>query len=170
MRRSASSPVKLGGAKFAGGQVERGESGGVSRPRHAGQEVVLLRAELCVDRGARRQHARDFALHQLLGHARVFHLLADGDLEALADELGDVVVGRVIRHAAHGDGRALFLVARGQRDLQLARGDHGVLEEELVEVAQAKEQKRAGMLFLDRGVLPHQWSGRLAHGRKLRGL
>ena len=161
---------KFGGAKLAGRKIECGESRGISGARDAGQKVVLLRTKLRVGRGARRQYARDLALHQLLGEPRVFHLLADGDLEALANQLGDVVLGRVIRHAAHGNGDAFFLVARGERDLQLARGDDRILEEELVEVAQAEEQQRAGMLFLDRGVLPHQRRGGLAHGRKLRGL
>src|SRR5208337_768823 len=87
------------------------------------------------------------------------------DLESLADELGDVVLGRVVGHAAHRHGDAFLLVARGQRDLQLARSDHRILEEQLVEIAQAKEDKRVGVFFLDRGVLPHQWRGRLAHRR-----
>ena len=168
MRRSASSPLEFRGAKFSGGKIERRKADGIFRARHAGQEVVFLGAELRVSRGARRDHARDFALDQLLGDSRVLHLLADGDLESFADELGDVVFGRVVGHAAHGDGDAFFLVARGQRDLQLARGDHGVLEEELVEIAQAKEEQRVGMLFLDRGILPHQRSGGLAHRRNWR--
>ncbi len=116
-----------------------------------------------IRRRARRDHARDFALDDLLRHARIFHLFADGDLESLANQLGNVVLGRVVGHTAHRDGDAFFLVARGQRDLQFARGDHRVFEEQLVEIAEAKEEQRVGMLFLDRGVLPHQRSGRLAH-------
>ena len=38
----------------------------------------------------------------LLGLGRVLHLLADGDLEALADQLGEIGLGRMHRHAAHG--------------------------------------------------------------------
>ena len=162
--------MKFGGAKLAGRQIERGKAGGVSGAGHAGQKVVFLRAQMRVGRGSRREHARDLALHQLLGQPRIFHLLADGDLESFANQFGNVVFRRVIRHAAHGNGGALFFVARGERDLQFARGDHCVFEEQLVEVAQAEEQERAGMFFLDRGILPHQWSGRLGHGRKLRGL
>ena len=44
-------------------------------------------------------------------------------------------------------------------------GDHGVFEEQFVEIAEAKEKERVGMLFLDRGILPHQGRGRLAHVR-----
>ena len=39
----------------------------------------------------------------LPGLGRVLHLLADGDLEALADQLGEVGLGGVHRHAAHRD-------------------------------------------------------------------
>jgi hypothetical protein len=54
--------------------------------------------------------------------------------------------------------------------LEFARGYNRIFKKELVKIAQAEEKKRGGMLFLDCGVLPHQWGGRLAHGRKLRGL
>ena len=110
-----------------------------------------------------RDHASDFAPHQFLRNARIFHLLADGDLESLADQLRDVAFGGVVGNAAHRDGDAFFLVARGQRDLQFAGGEDGVVEEKLVEVSQAEEQQGAGMLLLDGGILPHQRRGRLGH-------
>ena len=92
-----------------------------------------------VGRGSRREHARDLALHQLLGQPGILHLLADCDLESFANQFGNVVFRRVIRHAAHGNGGAFFLVARRERDLQFARRDDCVLEEQLVEIAQAEE-------------------------------
>ncbi len=161
---------KLGGAKLASRKIECGKSDGISGARHAGQKVVLFRVKMRIHRRSRREHARDLALHQRLGQPRILHLLADGDLEALANQLGNVVVGGVIGHAAHGNGSALFFVARGERDLQLARGDHRIFEEKFVEVTQAEEEERIGMLFLDRGILPHQRCGGLAHRRELRGL
>ncbi len=66
-------------------------------------------------------------------------------------------------HAAHRDGDALFFVARSERDLQLLRGEDGVVEEKLVEISQAEEQQGAGMLLFDGGILPHQRGGRLGH-------
>ena len=92
-----------------------------------------------VSRGAWRKHTSDFALDQRFGDARVLHLFADGDLESFADQLGNVTFGRVVRHAAHGYCDAFFLIARGQRNLQFLRRDHGVLEEKFVKVAQAEE-------------------------------
>ena len=164
------SSAKLSRAKFAGREIERRETYFVALLGNACQEVVLLRLELRVGRRARRDHARHFALDDLLRHPRVFHLIADGDLESLANQLGDVVLRRVIRHAAHRNGDALFLVARSQRDLQLLGRDHRVFKEQLVEITQAKEQQRMGMLFLDGCILPHQRRGRLGHRTKRSGV
>ena len=135
-------------------------------PATQAEKVIFLGAKLRVSRSARRHHASDFAFHQLLGNAGIFHLFADGHLESLADELGDVAFGGVVGNSAHRHGNAFFLVARGQRDLQLTRGHLRVLEEQLVEVSEAKEQQRVGVVLLDRGILPHQRSGGLAHRSK----
>ena len=83
-----------------------------------------------------------------LASLRIFHLVADGHAVALLNQPRDVAFGGVVGHAAHGNGRALFLVARGERDLQFARGHHGVFEEQLVEIAQPEHQQRAGDLLL----------------------
>ena len=116
--------------------------------------------------GAGGDDPRDFAPHQFLGQARIFDLLADRDLESLADQLRDVAFGGVVRHAAHGNGDAFFFVARGERDLQFFGGQDGVVEEKLVEISQAEEQQGAGMLLLDGGILPHQRRGRLGHFKR----
>jgi hypothetical protein len=112
-----------------------------------------------VGRGAGRDDARDFAAHQLLARAGFFHLVADGHAIAAPDQPRDVAFGRMIRHAAHRDGRAFFLVARGERDFEFARGRDGVFEEELVEIAEPEHQQRAGDLLLHGVVLPHQRRG-----------
>ncbi len=155
--------MKLGGAKLAGGKIERRETDVIAVLGNARQEIVFFRLKLRVSRRSRRDHARHFALYNLFRRPRVFHLFADGNLESLANQLGDIVLGRVIGHAAHRDGDAFFLVARGQRDLQFPGRDHRVFKKQLVEIAQAKEQQRAGMVFLDGCVLPHQRRGRLGH-------
>ncbi len=163
--------LELGGAKFAGGKVEGGEAHALAGLRDRGEKIVFLGTQRRICRRARRDYPSHFPPHQFLGQARILHLLADRDLESLADQLGDVAFGRVMGHAAHGDGDAFFLVARGEGDLQFARGQDGVVKEKLVEISQAKEQQGAGMLFLDGGILPHQRSGRLGHfGGFVRGL
>jgi ABC-type uncharacterized transport system permease subunit len=63
-------------------------------------------------------------------------------------------------NSAHG--HAAFLVAGGEGDLELSRGGFCVVEEKLVEVAHAKEEKGVRMLPLGSPILPHQ--GRLSGG------
>ena len=95
--------------------------------------------------------------------AGVFHLIADGDAIALLDQARDVVFGGVIGDAAHRDRLAFFLVARGERDFELARGGDGVVVEEFVEIAQAEQQQRVGDLLLDAVILPHERRGGFGH-------
>src|SRR3712207_6869047 len=51
----------------------------------------------------------------LLGFGGVLHLLAESDLEAGADQLGQIGLGRVGRHAAHGDRLARMLDRKSTR-------------------------------------------------------
>ena len=57
----------------------------------------------------------------LLGFGRVLDLLADGDAMAEADELLEIVLGGMDRHAAHRDVLALMLAALGQNDAERLR-------------------------------------------------
>ena len=74
---------------------------------------------------------------------------------------------RVVRHAAHGDGLAALLVPCGECYLKLARARDGVLEEELVEVAEAEEEERARVLPLQLLVLPQHGRDVLVRRRHL---
>ncbi len=60
-----------------------------------------------------------------------------------------------IGNAAHGN--VAFLVARRQRQLQLAAGHGRIVVEELVKIAHPEEHQRIGILVLGRGPLPHEW-------------
>ena len=132
--------------------------------RHRREIVVLMRAQqVRIGRRARRDDAGDLAADQFLARPGLFHLLADGHAIALLDQPRDVTFRRVIGHAAHRNRVALFLVARGERDFEFARGGNGVFEEQLVEVAQPEHQQRVGNLLLRRVVLPHQRRRCLSH-------
>ena len=136
--------------------------------RDRGQVVVLARAhQVGVHGGAGGDDAGDLALDEFLGEPRVLHLVADGDAVSFLDEARDVAFGGMVGDAAHGDGRALFLVARGEGDFELAGGGDGVLEEELVEIAQAEHEQGLGHLLLDAVVLPHERRGGVTHGEFL---
>ena len=152
--------VHFGDAELAGGDIHVGHAGAMPDARDGREVVVLVRAEgERIGGGAGRDHARDFALDQFLGERGIFHLVADGYAVALLNEARDVAFSGVIGDATHGDGCALFLVAGGEGDLQLARGEDGVFEEELVEIAEAEEEKGVGHLLFDGVVLPHQRGG-----------
>jgi hypothetical protein len=87
---------------------------------------------------------------------RILGLLADDDLVAELGEPRDVAARRVVRDAAHRHRVVLALVARGEGQVEQARREHGVLEEHLVEVAEAEEDDRVGILVLDVEELPHE--------------
>ena len=123
--------------------------------RHRQEPVVLARIQRVLFRqGSRRDDAHHRALDDALGLARVLHLLADRDLEALLDQAHQVRIGIAPRHTRHGD-RVFALGARRERQPQLARRNLGVFMEQLVEVAHAEEQQRIRRLALGAPVLLH---------------
>ena len=113
----------------------------------AGEVIVPARVEQAVlGQGAGRDDPHDGALDRPLVAAaarlgRVLDLLADRDLEAGADQLREIAVGGMHRHAAHRDVGAVVLAALGQRDVERRRRRHRVVEEQLVEIPHAKEQQ-----------------------------
>src|SRR5256885_2386312 len=113
--------------------------------------------------GAGGDDPDNFAANDFFAGAGLLHLIADGDFEAGADEACNVAIGSVIRNAAHGNGLALFAIAGGQSDLQLAGGEHGVFVKQFVEIAEAEEQKRVGIAGFDVVVLLHQGCGGVGH-------
>ncbi len=155
----------LGRGEFTGRQVEQGDSDRRRTPvasvvagsnRH--QERRLARLQVVrVGQRAGRHHADHFALDQTLRLARILDLIADGDAKALLDQAGDVVVDGVKGHAAHRDPAAVAVLrSRGERELQRAGGDQGVLEEHLVEIAHAEKQNRIAILLLGVQILAHR--------------
>ena len=156
--------AELGGAEVAGGETEEGEAGDAGSGagitcRNSREPVRLFGAEGGVGVGARGEDACDFASDEFFGELGIFDLLTESDAVALAEETLDVLLGGVVGDAAHG--LLSFAVARGEGELQLARGDDGVLVEELIEVADADEHQAVGVGLLGGEVL--------AHGGRLRG-
>ena len=144
--------------EFAGGDVAEGHARLIPAQADRGDVVLLLFFEhVALEHRARRDDAGDGPLHQPLGQRRIGHLLADGDLVALLDQLLHVHVHRVIGHAAHGRalGQAAVLAREGQ--LQLPGRQLCVVEEHLVEVAQAEEQDGVRILLLHIEILLHHW-------------
>ena len=108
----------------------------------------------------RRDEPDDLARHHraaaaLARFGRVLGLLADGDLEALADQPLQIGLMRADRHAGHRDVLAVMAAALGQRDVERACRLYRILEEQLVEVAHAVEQQIARMRVPDGEILRH---------------
>ncbi len=118
----------------------------------------LASSRSAVGHRARRDHAQHLALDRSLARRGIADLLADRDRLAELHQLREIAVDGVVRHAGHRDRRAGRLPARGQRDVEQARGALRVVVEELVEIAHPVEQQLVRMLRLGAEVLLH-------HGR-----
>src|SRR5258708_694782 len=131
--------------------------------RYERQEIATLAFDDRAFRGrAWSDDADDLAPHQPLGRGRVLGLFADGDAQAMLDQFGDVAVRRVVGNAAHRRLMLLPLAPRRQNEIEEGRRFLGVVEEHLVEVAEAVEEDGVGDLPLDLEVL-------LEHRRELAG-
>ena len=156
---------KIRGAERACGNIAERRAVAVFACIDAGVVVVFRLVEhRAFGHGAGGHDADDVALDKTLCQRRVFHLLADGDLVALLDEAGNIALGGMERHAAHGHlvfGRfVLGVVAAGECEIQLPGCNARVLVEHLIEIAQTEKENAVGVPLLDSAVLLH-------HGRKL---
>lgn len=167
------------GGELAGGDVEPGDAGlgsgpgvgaaGAAGGGEAGEIVVgLLVEEVALDDGAGGDDADDLALDEALGGGGVAHLLAEGDLVALRDELREVAIDGVVRDAGERDAEALAHRLGGEGDVELARAEFGVVVEGLVEVAEAEEDDGVWVAALDVEVLAAD-GGEGVHGGECSG-
>ena len=187
----------LGDQQFAGGEAGQLGGQGRRFERHgleaAGRDVEPGQTQRCLGAGAgqRSQIIMSAGIEQrvlgqrtrghqpcdgagddrsgaaLLRLGRVLDLLADRDLEARADQPFEIGLVAVDRHAAHRDVGAGMLAALRQRDVEGGGGGDRVVEEELVEIAHAVEEQRAGVARLDRQILRHH-GGRVRRGGRPR--
>ncbi len=148
-------------------EVHGGQGQGVAVAADAGDKIVQAAVQrFHFQGGRRRQDVGDLPAHEPLGQGRVLHLLADGDLEALAQQLGGIIFPGVVGNAAQRHRVLLVLVARGQDHFQDGGGDPGVVEEHLVEIAEAEKKNGVGIAFFDLAVLAqHGGGGEVFHGR-----
>ena len=149
--------------KVAGGDVRPGEShfAGRLHPRQGGQIVVPRGFQKVVlGERTRGDEPHHLTAHHGLGAAllrlrRILHLLADGDPVAGPDQLVQVFLRGMHRHAAHGDVLTGMLAPFRQSDAETAGGDFGIVEEQLVEVAHAIEEQIARVGRLQLQILRH---------------
>ena len=158
---------RSGDAELAGGNIDPGEReliglvGAGALAGNGGEIVVGAgRQQRVLGQRARRDQPDDAAADDrfrptLPGLGRVLDLLADGDAIALGDQFLEILVGGVDGHAAHRNVVALMLAALGESDAKRPRGDLGVGEEHLVEIAHPVEQQAIRIGRLDLQILRH---------------
>ncbi len=133
----------------------------VAAAKQSGEKIVRAGVEqrLFGERAGGNEPHHVTAHHRfrpaLLGLGRILGLLAHGHAMPLGDQALKIVVGRVHRHAAHGDVLPEMLAALGERDAERAGSDRRVVEEHLVEIAHAVEQQTVGVVRLDLQILGH---------------
>ena len=155
-----------GGVELSGGHVAHRHTRPVPVQVHAADVIVVVLVQHhVVHGGAGGDDAHDVPLHQALGGGGVLHLLADGHLIAPLDKSGDVVLGGVVGHPAHGGALLLRLVAvpGGEGEAQLLGADFGVVLEHLVKVPQPEEKQAIGIVLLHFDILFHH-GGEFRHG------
>ena len=123
---------ELGDDELAGGVVDGGEAVAGFGFREGGEVVRALVVEEgeIVD-GAGGEDAGDLALDEFPGDG-LGGLLGDGDAFPGLEQAGDVVLRGVVGDAAHGCAAAFR-----EGDVEDGRGGFRVLEEHLVEIAEA---------------------------------
>ncbi len=137
-----------------------------SVPRHGEETVVGSAQDPVLDDRAGRDDARHFASDEPFREPRVLDLVAEGDLEPLADEASQVGFDRVVGNARHRGADPLGVGRPSGQDDVHGPGEHpGVVPERLVEIPYPEEDQVAGIAGLDPLVLLHErcGGGRFGH-------
>ena len=167
--RRGSHPRRIAPSRGRGTPPPTARSAGHER-REVGRRARHER--LGIEDRARGDDPGDVAPDEPLRGPRVLHLVAHRDLAAGGDELRDVVLDAVVRHAAHRRLDVRVAVAGGQRDAEDGRRLLRVVEEHLVEVAHPVEEDGVRRPALHLEVLPQHRGGarRPAGGAQLRDI
>jgi hypothetical protein len=146
-------------------------------PFERAQKMIHPSVELlAIGDEPRRDDPHDGARHDAPRLRWVGHLFADGDLVPQGEKPRDVARRRMVRNPGHGDLVRRALVAAGQREIERARRQDGVVVEHLVEIPHPKKKDRVRMRRLGGVVLPHHRGERLlcsifaVHGETLEPL
>ena len=110
------------------------------------EKIVVGRfQQRSVRNGSRRDDAGDspFDDRVPLDQRRIFQLFGDGDLHSRIQQVGQVDVERMIRHAAHRIARA-----GGQCDFENGTCNLRIVEEHFIEIAHPEQQDRIFRRFL----------------------
>ena len=148
-------PPYFGDAEVSRAEIQQGQAENLFHRGDGNEEIAAgcLENPVVQDR-AWRDDLGDLAPHESLGELGVFHLLGDGDLDALLEHAGHVRLQRMMGNAAHGHAGTL-----GQDNVHQLGAAFRILKEKLVEIPHAKEQDRVVAHFFFRLHI-------LSHGRR----
>ncbi len=121
----------------------------LDRCRHQEVRVTGLK-EIILDHRCRGYDLNDFPLGELFAGKSLF---TDCDLLPGVQQPLDVIFGCMIRNPSHWDP-----AAGSQGDIQQARNLDRIVFKHLIEITEAKEENRVGMLLFDGTVLSHHRS------------
>ena len=159
--------LPFGDSELAGADIGHGHPpAAAARLEHHGAEPVVAAGgqHPLLEHGAGGEHAGDVAAQQGPFGGGGFQLVAEGDAEAAAHQFGAVALGGMVGNARHRHpaDRLAGLLA-GEGELQQARQQDRVFEEELEEIAEAVEQHplRMGRLELDVVAQHRRQGGRI---------
>ena len=148
--------VQLSAEHLAGGNIAEAHTGTPGVQINRSDKVVAgLFQHGAFQHGAGGDFPDDLPAHQALGLCRIFHLLTDGNLVALGHQTGDIALGAVIGHTAHGCPLSLSAIPAGESQIQLPGHGFGVLKEHFVKVAQAIHQNAILVVIFHIQVLLH---------------
>ena len=138
---------ELAGAHIGDGQPPAPGLAAVPLKHHGAEPVVAAgREHALLQHRAGGEHPGDAPAQQGPPGGGGLELVAEGHAQAAAHQLGAVALGGVVGDARHRHpAEGLSRVLAGEGELQQAREQDRVLEEEFVEVPQAVEQHPVGM-------------------------
>ena len=138
-----------------------GKAKTVRKLAHAnGAEIViaLLGEQACLKQCAGRNHTNNVATHESLCKGGILYLLANGNLVVLFDQLAHVPLVRVERNTAHRRAFCLAAISACKCELELTRGNDGVVKEHLVKISETVKNDIILILIFDFPILLHHWS------------
>ena len=146
----------LAGGEAARGYVDAGKSCMVGCFGDGHQKIVCT----AVQQGVVEDHARgndpdNFPFDQSLGLGGIFNLFTHGHLAAFFNEFGNVKIGGLVRHPAHGNRIRVVFIPGCQRDFKDAGRLDGIPEEHLIKVPHPVKQYGVLTGFFDGQVLGH---------------
>ena len=115
-----------------------GDSRLSGKPGDTHQEIVLIflqRRKIQI--GSGRDDPHHFPSDQSFRLLRVFHLLTDGNLIALAHQTSQIIFHRMIRDAAHGRPLLKSAVLSRKCDFQLSRCRQGIFKKHFIKITEA---------------------------------